>query len=205
MIQWVSAAGVAGALLRSGGRSTPDPVPPRPHRRSSRTRCLTETEEPMAAPSHAGEPGPCPGNRRRIARTRARAAPTVEPPRGRSWVEPDGTAHVLAPVGEHVDERVPYLARRRERARMVAVAPDRALACEHAVHRARDADREPLHAAGGRAAQRHPLRRRGARGHAEPRTGGSGIRRERRRRVHVPPRKRPSRCGATGDPPRRAR
>jgi hypothetical protein len=54
---------------------------------------------------------------------------------------------VLDVIREDIDERVADLARRREVAAVVAVAPDvAAFACEQAVHAERDADREAAHA-----------------------------------------------------------
>lgn len=55
-----------------------------------------------------------------------------------------GPGHVLAPVAEYVDQRVPHLARSRERTRVVAIAPHASAPIEHAIHRPRDADGEPL-------------------------------------------------------------
>ncbi|MBM4060311.1 MAG: hypothetical protein FJ265_04310 [Planctomycetes bacterium] len=54
---------------------------------------------------------------------------------------------VPAAVAEHVDERVPDLARRLQDAVVVAVGEDLAAAAPELVEGARDADREALHAA----------------------------------------------------------
>ena len=54
---------------------------------------------------------------------------------------------MLAPVLQDVDERMPYFARRRERAHVVSVRPDGPVAAEHPVDRLGDANREALNAA----------------------------------------------------------
>jgi hypothetical protein len=54
---------------------------------------------------------------------------------------------MLAPVLQHIQERVPYLPRRGERPRVVAITPDSTLAPEEAVDRPGDPDREPLNTA----------------------------------------------------------
>jgi hypothetical protein len=54
---------------------------------------------------------------------------------------------MLAPVLQDVDERMPYFARRRERAHVVSVRPDGPVAAEHPVDRLGDANPEALNAA----------------------------------------------------------
>jgi hypothetical protein len=51
---------------------------------------------------------------------------------------------MLPHVLEHVDDGVPHLARRREHARVVSVAPDTPATSERAVDRSGDPDRKPL-------------------------------------------------------------
>jgi hypothetical protein len=52
---------------------------------------------------------------------------------------------VLGKIPEHVDERVPHLARGRERTGVIPVRPHAAGARERAVHRFREPDGEALH------------------------------------------------------------
>ena len=54
---------------------------------------------------------------------------------------------MLPPIVEDVDERVPDLARRSQLAGVVPICPYGAVATEEAVHRLRDADREPAYTA----------------------------------------------------------
>ena len=71
--------------------------------------------------------------------------PPGEPPCRRAGIEPRDVAKVFAHIVEHVDERVPHLARRLEQVRVKAVPPDPPMAPESAVHGLREADREPAH------------------------------------------------------------
>ena len=51
---------------------------------------------------------------------------------------------MLPPVGEDIEQHIPYLAGRRELAPMVAIAPYAPPAIEGAIHGLRHADRETL-------------------------------------------------------------
>src|SRR5580765_4245204 len=54
---------------------------------------------------------------------------------------------MFPPVLEHVEQRVPHLARRRERPKVVAIVPDPSVSSERAIDRLRDTDRQALDAA----------------------------------------------------------
>jgi hypothetical protein len=54
---------------------------------------------------------------------------------------------VLAPVVEHVDQRVPHFARRPEHPRVISVSPNRAATVEGSVHSLGNPDGETLKAA----------------------------------------------------------
>src|SRR5262245_28868459 len=71
-------------------------------------------------------------------------SPPVEPGRGRPRIAPVRSGHMLQPVVEDVRRCSADLPRRAERPRVIAVAPDPRVTSENAVHRLRDAHREPL-------------------------------------------------------------
>ena len=54
---------------------------------------------------------------------------------------------MFAPVLQHVEERIPNLARRAQNPRMVSVAPDPSATSEDSVHRLGDSNRQSLDAA----------------------------------------------------------
>ena len=112
-----------------------------------RARTFAESQETPPAPSDSGQP------RARCADGRCGpvcAAPDepVEPRGGRPSVDPVHDARpVLFRVHEDVDHRVPDGARRRELARVIALAPKPPANSNEAVHTPRDARSHALHPA----------------------------------------------------------
>src|SRR5262249_46072384 len=74
--------------------------------------------------------------------------PANEPWRRGAVIHPGPGAEVFAEVHQDVHEGVTYRPRSGERASMVAFGPDAPSAAEGAVHRPRDADRNPAKARG---------------------------------------------------------
>src|SRR5260370_2301847 len=67
-------------------------------------------------------------------RERGRHFPPVEQRRRRAGIERHGLRRMLVPVHQHVDDSIPDLARRLQRARVIALAPHIAVPLEDAVH-----------------------------------------------------------------------
>src|SRR5436189_248998 len=65
---------------------------------------------------------------------------------GSTRTDATGARHVLLPVVQHVDQHIADLARRGERARMVAIAPYATVTRESAIDGLRRANREALDA-----------------------------------------------------------
>ncbi len=114
-----------------------------PSRRTPRT--LVDVDQPAPPPPDSRKPRARPCDRRNAVGPCPPAAPALEPACRRARIEPAHSADVLPHVVQHVHERVPHFARRTQNARMIAVAPEAALAAERAVDRLRDATGEPAH------------------------------------------------------------
>jgi hypothetical protein len=106
----------------------------------------TDRQEPRHRPSSEGRGD---GNWRR---------PTVEGARRGARIETDSAQPVMSRVLQHVDERVPDLARRAQGVGVMAVAHDLAASAPNRVQRARDAHHQPAHAARQRSAFEHASR-----------------------------------------------
>jgi len=101
----------------------------------------------MAPPADRCEPGSRRNDRCASDWSFCRHTPAREPRCGRSWVETAHARQVLSPVLEYVHERMPNLARRIQRTRMIPIGPNSPVAVERAVDALRDANRQSLDAA----------------------------------------------------------
>ena len=139
----------------SGPTSTPtgtrktDSSPPSHYTRDksptmNNSRILVDIDESVSPPTHTRQPG-AGGHHGRRARDRHRGPPSREPRRRRPWIETPRPGNVLAPVLEHIDERVPHFSRCSEPTCVVPVAPYRAAPPERTVHCLRHTDGESLH------------------------------------------------------------
>jgi hypothetical protein len=109
---------------------------------------LVDVDEAEPSPADAREPRPGRCDGRRSSRTRRRGTPSVGPRGRRARIQPSHRTKMLASVVQDVDERVPDLAGRPERASMVAIAPDASMSAQGAIDRLCQADRKALDAAG---------------------------------------------------------
>src|SRR5262245_51773751 len=98
----------------------------------------------MTSPPHPPEPRPRRNDGRALHRRRDRRPQAREPSSRRSVIEPAATGLLLAPCVEHVDESMAHLARARELAGVVTVAPHASAATERAIDRLGDTNGEPL-------------------------------------------------------------
>ncbi len=109
----VEAVGRRSAVAgRASRRCSPGSRRASPGQGGARTRRLVDVDQAMASPPDPREPGPRDRDRSRPDRRRDARSPPVEPPRGRPRVQAARPREVLPPVVQHVDERVPDLARR---------------------------------------------------------------------------------------------
>jgi hypothetical protein len=106
-----------------------------------------DIDESVSSPPDAGEPRPRRRNGRGPRWNDDRRSPAGKPPRRRSRIESAHIPEMLPDILQHVDERVPDLARRREDARMISVGPQLPTPTERAIDRLGDTDGEPLKAA----------------------------------------------------------
>jgi hypothetical protein len=109
-------------------------------------RSFVSGNQPVPPPTETQEPGPRQARRRIARRRRSRVSKAIEPARRGARVDAD-ERQVLARIREHVDQRVPHHAGRRECERVVAVRPQRTAAPERTIDAERAADREAAHAA----------------------------------------------------------
>ena len=126
----------------------------RARRRDRTLRVLPDVNQPSPPPPPGGEPRPRPRDGRALfgipagwSRKAEAGFPPIEPKSRRARIRPARLRHVLSPIHEHVDQRTPHLARCAERAGVVAIAPHSTAPAEHAIDRARKANREPCRAA----------------------------------------------------------
>jgi hypothetical protein len=101
----------------------------------------------MPPPADRCQPRPWRHYRCALRRGRGRDTPSGEPGRRRSWIETADAGQVLLPVLEDVDERVPHLARSRERSHVISVRPYSPVAAERTINRLCHANGEALNAA----------------------------------------------------------
>ena len=118
----------------------------------SAARHLVEGKEAVAPPALPQQPAVSGRHRRRLARRRPgpEIPPAVEPWPGAAGVDPVPVpalvplGAVSAAVEDHIADGGPYLPRRPESAREVAIGKDAAAAAEGRVEPPRDADAQPL-------------------------------------------------------------
>ena len=104
--------------------------------RSSRgARSLRESDESAPLPSIPQKPGlGCLSDRLLVGwRESGRPFPVGEPHGRRAGIDVRPARQVLLCVHQHVHDRVSHFARRRERASMKSIVPDRAPSPEHAI------------------------------------------------------------------------
>src|SRR5438034_7383809 len=101
-------------------------------------------EQSESAPAHCGKPRPRRDHGRTCRDPLNRRPPALEPPAGRPRIHTACARHVLSPVLQHIDQRVPDLPRRPEGPGMIAVPPHAPPAPEDPVHTLRDPDGEAL-------------------------------------------------------------
>lgn len=104
---------------------------------------LFDRDQSMPPPADTAEP--CASNRDRSRSdpgSLGLRAPGGEPRRGRTRGDLFPAPQMFPEIHQHVDERVPYRARRGERARMIPLSPDLAPATQGAVDGAREPDGE---------------------------------------------------------------
>lgn len=110
----------------------------------------------MATPAHSSEPGPWSCDLRFAERDRGRRAsrgPAVEPPCGRGRIRNvarrrlAALREVMPRIQQDVGDRIPYLARRPQDAKVIATVQDRPGDREGAVDRMREARADRLHPA----------------------------------------------------------
>ena len=100
----------------------------------------------MTSPTDRREPRARSDDRRSLVERRHVATRAVEPPCRRPGIDAARAAQMLPEVIEHVHERVPYFAGRRQQARMIPVSPHATVAPENAIDRLRDANRQAAYA-----------------------------------------------------------
>ena len=98
------------------------------------------------APSHGREPGPRRNDRAGLGFRFRGVRPTAEPGTGTARVDRRRGPEVLPEVEQDVDERVPDLPRRRQRAGVITTAPHLPVTAKTSIHRARGPSRQTLQA-----------------------------------------------------------
>ncbi|HLY37825.1 MAG TPA: hypothetical protein VKU61_07305 [Candidatus Binatia bacterium] len=86
-------------------------------------------------------------HRRKLARRRDPMAPSNEPSSRGAGIDPAPGHMMLPAVEQNVDQTIPHLAGRPQRAAVEAIGPNSASASDPTVDRLREADAEPLHPA----------------------------------------------------------
>jgi len=105
-------------------------------------RAFIDVDEPTSPPSDRCKPSACLRDGRGARGPDWWVGPPSEPCRGRARVEAASSRDVLAPVAQHVDQRIAYFTRGPQRSSVIAIRPYPATASGKAVHRLRDSDRK---------------------------------------------------------------